>query len=348
MRARGPRDAKPQRLRWAARSALLTATVGTLAGAGPASAAGPAACGLTVLSSGRAGAGDDVLVSVPRSLSQIDLPATAFSASRGGQPVQVSVQPRTGPQPSVEVVIASSAKTAKTDFDRAREGALEFLVGLPDGTRTAAMSTGQQAPLASLSESRARTTRSLEQARPGAGTDSPVAVRRAARELPPGGHVVLFTDGTADGAAGATRAAALELRSRGVVLDRVGYLSATASDRPGSASLSGCESAAAAVLPQVDGVLATIRGQYRLRFPTTPVSATRLTVRFADITSSAVLPAPVPSGTTRAVAYPYADTRFPFALSSSLYTAAGLLGLLGLLLVTRRRPWGRGTSMSPP
>ena len=353
MRTSTPGADGRQPLRWALTAALLAAIVGMpAASAGAASAAGLTACGLTVLSSSSSnnsgGAGSDILVAVPRALSQIDLPAAAFQVFRGGRPVPVSVQPKAGSQPSVVVVLASSVKTEKAAFDRAREGALELLVGLPDGTRTAAVSTGQQAPLRSLSDTRARTTMSLEHTNPGAGVDSSVAVRRAASELPPGGHVVLFTDGAWAGSSGATRAAALELRTRGVLLDRVAYGAATGNERAQSVSLQGCSPSVSAVLPQVDAVLSTIRGQYRLHVPTAPAAATRLSVHFAGVTASAVIPASLQRRIRQAIANPYADTRFPSALSSSLYTAAGLLGLLGLLLATRRRPWGRGTSMSPP
>ena len=350
MRASTPGADGRQPLQWALAAALLAAIVGMPAvGAGPAWAADPTACGLTVLSSSNSGgAGSDILVAVPRALSQIDLPAAAFQVFRGGKPVPVWVQRKTGSQPSVVVVIASSVKTTKAAFDRAREGALELLVGLPDGTRTAAVSTGQQAPFASLSDTRARSTMSLEHTNPGAGVDTSGAIRRAARELPPGGHVVLFTDSTPDGFGGSIRAAVRELRTRSVLLDRVAYGTATVSDPAEFASLPGCLPSAAAVLPQVDAVLATIRGQYRLHVPTAPAAATRLSVQFAGVTASAVIAASPRAGMHRAIANPYAETRFPPALSAGLYTAAGLFGLIGLLLVTRRRPWGGGTSMSPP
>ena len=345
MKTPGVDGRKPSR--WALTAALLAAVVGIpAASAGAAWADDPTGCGLTVLgSSNSGGGGSDILVAVPRALSQINLPPAAFQVFRGGQLVPVSVQPKIGSQPSVVVVIASSVKTERAAFDRAREGALELLVGLPEGTRTGAVSTGQQAPLAPLSDTRARTTMSLGQTHAGPGVDTSVAVRRAASELSPGGHVVLFTDGTRDGSAGATRALALELRTRRVLLDRVAYGAATGNERALSASLQGCPPIAAAVLPQVDAVLSTLSGQYRLHVPTAP---TRLSVHFGGVTASAVIPASLQGRRRQAITDPYANARFPSALSSSLYTAAGLLGLLGLLLATRRRPWAGGTSMSPP
>lgn len=340
MRTQAPRVGGAGPARWALRSALTSAAVVALAvGVGPAEAAPSTGCGLTVLSSSGAAAAAEVVVAVPRSLSQLDLPAAAFQADRAGRPVQVDVQPRSDGRPSVAVVIASSAKTADDDFNRAREGALELLVGLPDGTQTSAFSTGQLAPLAALSANRAGTTRSLERAHPGTGSDSSGAVRRAARGLPPGGHVVLFTDGSQDTPDG-LRAAGLGLQAQGVVLERVSYRSGTPDAQPSAAVPHGCTPTVAAVLPQVDALLSTIRGQYHLRVATTPSTPTRLSVHYAGITSSTVLPVSSQRRATRVLTDPYADTRFPATLTAGLYIVATVMGLTGLLLAIRRSPRG--------
>lgn len=340
MRTQAPRVGGAAPARWALRSALTSAAVIALAvSVGPAEAADSTACGLTVLSTSGPAAAVEVEVVVPRSLSQLDLPATAFQADRAGRPVQVVVQPRSGGQPSVAVVIASSAKTTDDDFNRAREGALELLVGLPDGTQTSVSSTGQLAPLAALSVDRARTTRSLERAHPGTGLDSAGAVRRAAHGLPPGSHVVMFTDGSQD-AAGALRAAGHDLQARGVVLERVGYHSGTASAPTSAALPPGCTPTVGAVLPQVDALLSTIRGQYHLRVATTPSTPTHLSVHYAGITSSTVLAVLSKRKATRLLADPYADTGFPATLTTGLYIVAAVMGFIGLLLAVSRRPHG--------
>ena len=345
MRAQALRVGGAAPARWGLRFALTSAAVVALAvSVGPAEAARSTTCGLTVLSSSGPVAAGEVEVVVPRSLSQLDLPATAFQADRGGRPVQVVVQPRSDGQPSVAVVIASSAKTIDDDFNRAREGALELLVGLPDGAQTSAFTTGQSAPLAALSGNRARTTRSLERAHPGTGLDSSGAVRRAAHGLPPGSHVVLFTDSAQD-AAGALRAAGRDLQARGVVLERVSYRSGTADAQSNAAFPPGCTPTVAAVLPQVDALLSTIRGQYHLRVATTPSmpsTPTRLSVHYAGITSSTVLPVSSQPRATRVLADPYADTAFPATLTAGLYIVAAVMGLIGLLLAISRGP--RGTA----
>lgn len=302
---------------------------------------------LSVLTTAVAGAATSAVVAVPAVLSRTALPAAAFHAEQAGNPVAVSARRLTGRDLAVTVVLSSSAQTSDASFEVARDAAFELLLGLPDGARTSTVSVGQQGLAGPLSPVRARSTQALRLLRPGGGSGSAAAVQRAARGLPPGGHVVLISDGTSDGPASAQQAAVRELSDRRLVLDRIGY--GGAQTRPaGLLAGHGCPSKSGGLLRQVDQVVAEVQGQYQVRLATRRSDAALLSVRFAGTTANTVLPASS-ANPTLAAPTPNAHAAEAAQPSTSGYRLllllAGVLNLMVLIALVRvfvRQRWRRG------
>lgn len=322
--------------------AVLGVTVSSAATPGvAAAAAGTGGCGqLSVLSTSTAGSATTAIVSVPVALSRLSLPTGAFRAEQDGQPLRVSVRAVPVPEVAVALVLASTPRTSAARFDAARSAAVDLLSGLPEGSRTSTFTTAQPQPLAALSTERARASQALRLARRGAGAGAVDAVLRAARSLPPGGHVVLFSDAAATEPAPAQQAARAELTSLGVTLDQIGYAAPT-EPPPGLLAGPGCPPPGS-TLNQVDQVVGEIRGKYEVRLEAPLTRPIQVSVDFAGISSAALLPA--------GVAEPAADPAPPAPLAAPAQQAAPerlrlqlavgglcLLVLVGLLLRSAAR-----------
>ncbi len=302
----------------------------------PASAAPAPACGVSVLARSDTAGRTELLVAAPDLLSQIDLPASAFSLSQAGATAPVVVRRPPAGEKAVNVVLASSATTTAAGYETARGAALELLVGMEPGTKTGVVTTGKATPLAPLSQDPARATRSLQLAQPGVTTSTEAAVRLAGQGLPPGSHVVLFSDATGGAA---LRGVQRELAQRQVVLDRVQY--AAAAPPPPMSGDPVCVTANDPAVRQVDHVLAQVRGEYWVSAALAPSAAAQLSVRSASSISSVQLPAAATSGPV--LADPYRDRGASGVANAGLYLAAGALAVVGLLLragARRRRPAG--------
>lgn len=299
-----------------------------------------AGCGLTLLARNQTGPRSDLVVAVPEQLSRATLPASAFMLRQAARDVPVTLRPRAAAEQAVAVVLASSARTPGGEYDVARGAALELLVGLRPGTRTAVGSTGPTA-LAPLSPDRQRTTSSLRLSRAGAGTTAAAAVERTAQDLPNGGDVVLFSDGSHEGTQRQVQALVRRLRGRDIVVTRVGYAGTSSAEVTGrwssSASQRACDTATAAlpVLRQSDLVQALIRGQYRISGRWDATKPAVLSVRSGSATSRVQ----VPAAATTALPDPYRDNSPSRPVTLLLYGLAGELTLLGLVLLVgpRRR-----------
>ena len=291
------------------------------------------ACGVAVLARSDSAGRTELLVAAPDLRSQIDLPASAFSVSSAGATVPVTVRRPAAGEQAVSVVLAASATTPAASYQSARGAALELLVGLQPGTSTGVVTTASATPLAPLSADPARATRSLQLARPGVTISAEAAVRLAGQGLPPGSHVVLFSDGTGDGALPDVQR---EFAQRRIVLDRVQYPSAS---RPApAAGDSACVRPSDPPVRQVNHVLARVRGAYWVSAALAPSASAQLSVRDASSTSSTELPAAASSGPV--LADPYRDRGVAGIRTTGPYVAAGALAVLGLLMAagSRRRP----------
>ncbi len=328
----------------------LVALLGLPLAPGASAAPGAPACGVSVLTRTDTGGQTELLVAAPELLSQIALPAEAFSLRQGRTAAPLTVRPLTDAEKTLTVVLASSATTTPASYQAARGAALELLVGLPQGTSTGVVTTGQAQPLSPVSADLSRSSRSLRTARPGTALTSDAAVRLAARGLAPGSHVVLFSD-AAEGA-GATTPSTLrqELAQRQIVLDRVQYRApgqAAPADTAAGEGRSPCVSADDQAVRQVDHVIAEFRGQYWLRTTLRDATAAQLSVRAAGTTSSVTIPASTTAGAV--LADPY-RARGPGRQTVERYAAAAILATAGLLLVAvarRRRPADTPPSVVP-
>lgn len=313
------------------RPRLLAALTGVLlAGAAAPSSASdaPPAGGVRVLSGSLVGEQTQLVVAAPPPPGAVE-PVPGFTLEQAGVASSLTVQPLPVGELAVVIVLASSDETSASAFTQGQVAALEVLAGLPAGARSALLSTSRSAPLAGLSADRAGASEALRDARAGSGDLADGALQRAAALLPRGGHVVLLSDGDA-GRGAALPQGALAQRDDGLVVHRISY-------RPDGTTPVGAAvtpSTAAPVLRQVDDVLAVLAHQYRLQAVLDPFAAATLSVRRAGALTQALVPP------TRSLAQElggvYAE---PAGRSTTLVAGgalAGLLGLVGLLVLLRR------------
>lgn len=296
----------------------------------PAHAEEQGSCDLAVLSRSGTGTQTQLLVTARAAEPNVRLQAAAFRLTQAGTSRQVALRPVAARDMAVAVVLSSSATTSGASYGRARQAALRLLAALPPGARAAVSAAGlPQQP--TLSSNLALSAQAVQRAPAAPHVTGAAAAQAASRVLPPGGHVVLLTDGTHDGTDRDMLLMVRDLQRRQIVLDRLSYAPAGVGQGQALSTLMQppCVSADVPVRQQVDQLLAVLASQYRLQAPLAHDSA-QLSVRYANRTSSTLVPADSP-----ALINPYPTSRPSPLVTGVAYLLAGQLALLGLLLLLR-------------
>ena len=220
-------------------------------------------------------------ISVPADLSGLALPAGAFTAEQGGNPIPVTVSRVVPRDVVVSILLDASPETTGSQWADATAAALELLVSLPPNAQVALVVSGRTTRVASaLTRDRAAVVTSLSRLGGPAAGSMPEAVAVAAQQIPVGsyGHLVVFEDGR-----GSSSARLLEGTTGGreLQLHPVRYVDS----RAGADRLQPCPAGLPPVAA-VDAVRRRVTAQYELSVPKN-ARATTVRLRYQGVDESA-------------------------------------------------------------
>ncbi len=316
-----------------------------------------------------------ITVSVPDSLSGVEVPSDSFTLIENGYAMAAGVWTFSEEPLDVVLVMDTSGSMAGEPLADARQAALGFLDRLPDGVRVAVVSSGGQAEIRHpLDNDRAAAAAALESLESGGETALYDAVIAGAASLPadgPRAAIVVLSDGGDTVSAATLGDAVNALRETSGAETFVVALQTEESDLAALAAVAAAGGGsvvevveAFSLMDAFVGIADDLTGRYRLVYLTRETGATDLAVvlAYGEVTSEAritlELPAPAESVTlpdpdpgptvapvapivsTPAFAAPPSLLQQPWTMPAGVAAVfVGAIAVMGLLLGRERPPF---------